>query len=80
MSKLKVFADDKNEILLSHSRKHCSNRRNCWLQVFSPCPNMFSKRHRFQDQEKSRLFGTGTQDIYSNDSIIQYNVGYIKIK
>ena len=47
---MKAFADDKNLILLRLSRKHCSNRRNCWLQVFSPCPNMFFKSHRFKGQ------------------------------
>ena len=29
---------------------------------------------------RSRLLGTGTQDIYSTDSIIRYNMGYTNIK
>ena len=63
----------------TESRKHCSNRKNCWLLAFSLCPTTFSKS-RFQGQVKSRLFGTGTQDIYITDSIIRNNLGHTNIK
>ena len=47
LSKLKAFADKKNkcnlnmEILYRIGRKHCRNRRKCWLPT-SPFPTTFS--------------------------------------
>ena len=31
------------EICFWKSRKHCGERRKCWLPAFSPFPTMFSK-------------------------------------
>ena len=48
-SKIKAFADNKKkcdqkiEICLGMGRKHCVERRKCWLPAFSLFPTMFSK-------------------------------------
>ena len=48
-SKFKAFADGKiyvnkkNEILFGKGRKHCGERRTCWLPAFSPFPTIFFK-------------------------------------
>ena len=35
--------DSKIEICLCKGRKHCENRRKCWLPSFSPFPTMLLK-------------------------------------
>ena len=53
-SKLKAYADDKNEhnrkikICFWKGRKHCGKRRKCWFPEFSPFPTMFSKGSFFK--------------------------------
>ena len=47
-SKFKAFADKKiiltkKSACVGKSRKHCGERRKCWLPAFSPFPTMFSK-------------------------------------
>ena len=36
-------SDSKIEIYFGKSRKHCGERRKCWLPAFSPFPTVFSK-------------------------------------
>ena len=48
MSKLKAFrlqniCDRRGENSFGQDRKHCWNRRKCWLPAFSPFPTMISK-------------------------------------
>ena len=48
LSKLKAFADDKISVtqklkfFFGKGRKHCGNRRKCWLPAFSPFLTMFT--------------------------------------